>query len=87
MDEPDLQKTYQELANEIAIGSAADGELKVTEFFRIFAQLAAENGDSPDLDYRPVLSESGFGYRIDGVAFDLPEGQDESPGDLHIAIC
>lgn len=86
MIDPDLAQAYQELANEIAIGSSADGELKVTEFFRIFSQLAAENGDCPDLDYRPVLSEAGAGYRIDGVALDLPDGEEES-GDLHLAIC
>lgn len=83
----DLQETYAELANEIAIGSIADGELKVTEFFRIFAQIAAENGDCPDLDYTPVLNESASGYRVDGYAIDLPEGSDEQSGDLHLAVC
>ena len=37
MPEVNLGQTYRDLANEITIGSAADGELKVTEFFRIFA--------------------------------------------------
>jgi len=83
----DLSETYRELASEIAIGSVADGELKVTEFFRIFAQIAAENGDCPDLDYTPVLNESGSGYRVDGFAIDLPEGLDEPSGDLHLAVC
>lgn len=83
----DLAEAYSELANEIAIGSIADGELKVTEFFRIFSQLAAENGDCPDLEYAPVLNESGAGYRVDGYAIDLPEGADEQAGDLHLAVC
>ncbi|WP_051534361.1 AIPR family protein [Deefgea rivuli] len=83
----DFSESYQELANEITIGSIADGELKVTEFFRIFAQLAAENGDCPDLDYTPVLNESGSGYRVDGYAFDLPEGTDDPAGELYLAVC
>jgi hypothetical protein len=83
----DLAETYRELANEIAIGSIADGELKVTDFFRIFAQIAAENGDCPDLEYAPVLNGFGAGYRVDGYAIDLPEGTDDPAGDLYLAVC
>jgi len=83
----DLTETYRELANEVAIGSIADGELKVTEFFRIYAQVAAENGDCPDLEYTPVLSDSGLGYRVDGFAIEVPEESDEPAGDLYIAVC
>jgi hypothetical protein len=83
----ELDEVYRELANEIAIGSVADRELKVTEFFRIYAQIAAENGDCPDLEYMPVLNESGLGYRVDGYAIDIPDGSDEQAGDLHLAIC
>ncbi len=83
----DLAETYRELANEITIGSMADRELKVTEFFRVYAQIAAENGDCPDLAYTPVLNDAGAGYRVDGYAIDLPEGSDDSAGDLHLAIC
>jgi hypothetical protein len=83
----DLAVTYSDLANEIAIGSVAEGELKVTEFFRIYAQVAAENGDCPDLEYTPVLSTSGTGYRVDGYALDLPDGVEQLAGDLHLAVC
>jgi hypothetical protein len=62
------------MAEDIAIGSAADGIPKVEEFFKIFAELAAENGDCPDLSYSPVLS--GSGYRVDGYAFEIPEDVD-----------
>jgi len=83
----DLALTYNDLANEITIGSVAEGELKVTEFFRIYAQVAAENGDCPDLEYTPVLSTSGTGYRVDGYALDLPDGVEQLAGDLHLAVC
>lgn len=84
---PDPAQTYADLAGEIAIASTASGELKVTEFFNIYSQLAAENADSPDLDYSPALSESGLGYRIDGFALDIPEGEEDRSGDLHLAVC
>jgi len=83
----DLADTYKELADEIAIGSVADGEPKVTSFFRIFAQLAAENGDCPDLQYDPVLQDVGAGYRVDGYAFEIPDEADVRAGDLHLAVC
>jgi hypothetical protein len=83
----DLDQEYKDLANEVAIGSTADGELKSTEFFRIFSQISAENGDSPDLEYSPVLSDEGLGYRVDGYAIDIPEGTEDESGDLYVAVC
>jgi hypothetical protein len=83
----ELQTAYESLAEEISIGAAADGELKITEFFRNYAGLAAENGDCPDLDYSPIVSGAGIGYRVDGYAFDLPDDTDGHSGDLHLAVC
>ncbi len=80
-----LEEEYSNLAEDIAIGSAADGTPKVEEFFKIFAELAAENGDCPDLSYSPVLS--GSGYRVDGYAFDIPEDAEGASGDLYISVC
>ncbi|MES2019222.1 MAG: AIPR family protein [Pseudomonadota bacterium] len=82
-----LQQDYESLSEEISIGASADGELKITEFFRNYAELAAENGDCPDLDYAPILSAAGSGHRIDGFAFDLPDESEGRAGDLHLAIC
>lgn len=82
-----LQQDYETLAEEVSIGAAADGELKITEFFRSYAELAAENGDCPDLDYAPIISAAGNGYRIDGFAFDLPDDSEGRAGDLHLAVC
>ena len=80
-----LDDEYLNLAEDIAIGSAADGVPKIEEFFKIFATLAAENGDCPDLSYAPILS--GGGYRVDGYALDIPEEAEGASGDLYIAVC
>jgi hypothetical protein len=80
-----LEEEYSNLAEDIAIGSAANGTPKVEEFFNIFAKLAAENGDCPDLLYSPVLS--GSGYRVDGYVFDILEDAEGASGDLYISVC
>jgi hypothetical protein len=80
-----LDEEYVNLAEDIAIGSAADGTPKVEEFFKIFAELAAENGDCPDLSYSPILSDGR--YRVDGYAFEIPEDAEGASGDLYIAVC
>ena len=83
----DLETEYQNLANEIAIGSAADGELKVTEFFRLFSQVAAENGDCPDLEYLPVSIDSPTKCRVDGYALEILEDTEHESGDLYLGVC
>jgi hypothetical protein len=80
-----LEEEYRNLAEDITIGSVADGIPKVEEFFKIFSELAAENGDCPDLSYSPILS--GNGYRIDGYAFEIPEDAEGASGDLYLAVC
>jgi hypothetical protein len=80
-----LEEEYSNLAEDIVIGSAADGVPKVEEFFNIFSKLAAENGDCPDLSYSPVLN--GSGYRVDGYAFEIPEDAEGASGDLYISVC
>jgi len=80
-----LEQEYLNLAEDIVIGSAADGIPKVEEFFKVFSQLAAENGDCPDLAYSPILS--GSGYRVDGYAFDIPEDTAGASGDLYLGVC
>jgi len=83
----ELNAEYSDLLEEIRIGSIADHELQVTEFFRIYSTLAAENGDTPDMEYCPILKEGANGYRIDGYALDLLEGDAGASGDLYIAVC
>ena len=80
-----LEEEYRNLAEDITIGSVADGVPKVENFFKTFAELAAENGDCPDLEYSPFLRENG--YRVDGYAFEIPEDAEGASGDLYLAVC
>ena len=57
----DYQEEYTHLLEEVRIGSIADHELQITEFFRIYSALAAENGDTPDMEYCPVLKQGHGG--------------------------
>lgn len=82
----DLQEEYSDLLEEVRIGSIADHELQITEFFRIYSTLAAENGDTPDMEYCPVLREGQGGYRVDGYALDILEGDSSESGDLYLAV-
>lgn len=83
----DLQEEYNHLLEEIRIGSIADHELQITEFFRIYSMLGAENGDTPDMEYCPVLKEGTSSYRVDGFAVDILDGGDGESGDLYLAVC
>lgn len=83
----DLQEEYSHLLEEVRVGSIADHELQITEFFRIYSALAAENGDTPDMQYCPVLKEGQSGYRVDGYALDVLEGDSGESGDLYLAVC
>jgi hypothetical protein len=80
-----LEEEYSNLEEEIVLGSTADGTPKVEEFFRIFSELAADNGDCPDLTYCPASITGGL--RADGYAFDISEKSDEASGDLYVGIC
>lgn len=83
----DLQRCHGVLLEEIRVGSVAGHELQVTEFFNIFASLAAENGDTPDMEYCPILKEGAGGYRVDGYALDLHGDGIGQCGDLYLAVC
>lgn len=84
MDE--LETEYRTLQEEILVASLCNGEPAVNEFYRLFSEIAAENGDCPDLEHYPVYRDGPGGYRIDGMA--LEELEDGSiSGDLCLVIC
>ncbi|WP_100644072.1 AIPR family protein [Alteromonas facilis] len=82
-----LEEEYHQLAQEIKIGSLAEHDFEVTQFFNIYGQIAAENGDTPDLEYSPIRFEGTPKYRIDGYSFDIVEGEDKDSGDLYLVVC
>lgn len=83
----DLQIENEDLLEEIRIGSIASSELPITEFFNMFSVISAENGDTPDLEYCPILKEGTNGYRLDGYAFEFLENDGVESGDLYVAVC
>ena len=82
-----LVEEYEQLAQEIKVGSIAEHDFEITQFFRLYAEIAAENGDTPDLEYSPILYEGAPKYRVDGYALDILEGEDSESGDLYLVVC
>ena len=87
MDLDSLNEEYEQLAQEIKVGSIAEHDFEITQFFRLYAEIAAENGDTPDLEYSPILYEGTPKYRVDGYALDILEGEDSESGDLYLVVC
>lgn len=81
------EREFEELSQEIKAGIASSGDMPVTEFFNLYAEAAAENGDTPDLTYCPILKDTAAGYRVDGYAFDIQESTDTSISELYLAVC
>lgn len=87
MDNDELKYEYESLAQEIKVGSVSGNDFEVTQFFRLYSEVAAENGDTPDLEYCPVLYEGPPKYRVDGYAMDLIEGENSESGELYLSVC
>ena len=87
MDLDSLNEEYEQLAQEIKVGSIAEHDFEITQFFRLYAEIAAENGDTPDLEYSPILYEGTPKYRVDGYALDILGGEDSESVDLYLVVC
>lgn len=57
------------------------GDTQRAVFFRMFGELAADNGDCADLVYAPIRRDGARPYRVDGYAFD------KDSGELHLGVC
>lgn len=81
MAETELDEAYGEFWDELLLEAEVSGEPQESVFFRLWAELASENGDCADLTYTPVRRDGQGGYRIDGYAMDTERGE------LHLAVC
>ncbi|MCL6741576.1 AIPR family protein [Sphingomonas sp. RB56-2] len=81
MSDNDLDQAFESFLEELQFAQQAEGESPKAAFFRMYADLAAENGDSIDLIHTPAKKEGQGSYRIDGSAFDAERGV------LYLAVC
>lgn len=81
MADIDLDQAFGAFLEELQFAISSTGESPEAAFFRIYAELAAENGDTIDLIYAPSKKDGLGGYRVDGSAFDAERGV------LYFAVC
>lgn len=87
MDLDTLKAEYDHLSQEIKVGSIAESDFEITQFFKLFSDIAAENGDTPDLEYCPIFHEGPPKYRVDGYALEILEGGGSESGELYLVVC
>lgn len=78
----DLQSTFSEFREELLREAEASGDLQHDIFFDLYAIVAAESGETIDLEYTPARREAvRNAWQIDGLALDAERGT------LFLAIC
>lgn len=77
----DLAHDFEEFWHDLRIQAEATGDPQWACFFGMFAEAAADNGDSEDLTYAPVRIEGQRPCQVDGYALD------QERGELYLAIC
>jgi hypothetical protein len=80
-EKDNLSDDFETFREDLLREAEATGDPQQAAFFSMFAALAAENGDTADLSYRPVLREGARPFQVDGYAWD------EDRGELHLAVC
>ncbi len=81
MNEGELHEAYRQFTNELLFDAEYTGDPQHMCFFKLFSEVAADNGDTADLEYTPVLRQGRGGYQIDGYAID------QDRGELFLAVC
>lgn len=76
-----LDEEYLAFWDELVRKAEVSGDPQHESFFKMYAELAAENGDCADLNYCSVKREGHRPYQLDGYLFDNDNGE------LHIAVC
>jgi AIPR protein len=80
MNTLDLDDAFNSFWEELLLEAEASAEPQAAAFFRLYAKLAAENGDCIDLTYTPARNEGRSAYQVDGFALERDRG------DLFLAI-
>lgn len=81
MADEGLEQQYREFVTDLRASAEFSGMQLREAFFDAYSELAAENGDCPDLSACDVEREGRGGYRVDGWAFDAERGV------YSVAIC
>ena len=81
MAEDDLYEAYRQFGDDLLREAECTGDPQHMCFFKLFSEVASDNGDTADLDYTPVRREGRGGYQVDGYAVDLDRGE------LFLAVC
>ncbi len=77
----ELALAYKEIRDDLLLEAEASAEPDRSAFFRLYSELASENGDCIDLEYTPARREGRGGYQVDGYALDIERKE------LYLAIC
>lgn len=80
-NEIDPAESYADFREDLLREAEFSGDPQRAVFFRRFAELAAENGDTADLTYAPAKKEASRPFEVDGYAWDPDRGE------LNIAVC
>jgi len=80
-DQSDLSQDYPAYREDLLREAETLGEPQQAVLFSTYASLAAENGDTSDLTYVPILREGARPFQVDGYAWDPAQGE------LHLAVC
>ncbi|WP_052750003.1 AIPR family protein [Gluconobacter oxydans] len=80
MSGPDFEGAFGRFWEDLLFEAEASAEPQAAAFFRLYAKLAAENGDCIDLTYSPARNEGRGAYQVDGFALERDRG------DLYLAV-
>ncbi|GLK47178.1 hypothetical protein GCM10017620_01510 [Brevundimonas intermedia] len=80
MTGPVLEEAFDRFWEDLLFEAEASADPQAAAFFRLYAKLAAENGDCIDLTYAPARNDGRNAFQIDGFALERDRG------DLYLAI-
>lgn len=81
MADESLAEAYRQFGDDLLLEAEVSGDPQHMCFFKMFSEVASDNGDTMDLDYTPARKEGRGSYAVDGCAIDLDRGE------LFLAVC